>query len=459
MGTVAVCVRRGRDGFEQVLAIKRMHPQLAADPEFREMFTREARLAGSVRHANAVSVVDVDEDEDGVFLIMEYVEGLSLAGIVRGAAKRGAALPMQVVLRVVADVARGLAAAHEATDGAGRSLGIIHRDVSPQNVLVGFDGVARITDFGVAKAAYAATRTATGVLKGKLGYCAPEQLRFEPLDARADLFSLGVVLFEALTGRRLYGGEDGPGRILREPPPDLGVYRDDAPDALSALLFRLLAKEARLRPASASALVAELEEILAGVIAFDGPVDVAEFMRTAFAEERDRLTERLREALASHAHSPAATAPQPAPAPEPADAPSLPATRAAPRRRPPGRVIAWLSAAALLSFAVGAGAMTWLEASDDAPAAAAATPPSEATPADDAEGPVRPSASEVVPAPAPEASSPPAPERVEPVEVEPEAPRPPAAAPIAEDPPRPAGRRRGSPRPRFIDGTPVAAGP
>jgi len=200
-----------------------------------------------------------------------------------------------VALRIGAEVAAGLHAVHETAGPDGQPLQLIHRDISPQNVLIGFDGLARVTDFGIAKALGRATRTTTGVLKGKLGYLAPERLRFEEPDRRADLFSFGVVLFELLAGRRLYDSadEEGPRRILNQPPPDLADDRDDAEPELIELLFELLAKDPAARPAHAGLVARRLEQLSAAAVAVHGPTDTGGYLAHLFARERAALRERL----------------------------------------------------------------------------------------------------------------------------------------------------------------------
>jgi serine/threonine protein kinase len=267
MGSVALVVRKERK-FHRLFALKRLHPQYRADPDFRAMFLDEARIAGLLRHPNVVSVLDVGEDRDGPYLLMEYVEGVTLQALLSRAGERDELVPVSVAVEIAMHAAEGLHAAHELRDADGEPLALVHRDVSPQNILVGFDGVARLTDFGVAKAYGRSTRTSTGVLKGKLGYMPPESLRFEELDRRADLFSLGVVLFELLTGKRLYAASDGAmsaRRILGEPPPDLGQEREDVTPELVELMFELLAKEAAHRPESARAVADRLAAVAQAV--------------------------------------------------------------------------------------------------------------------------------------------------------------------------------------------------
>ncbi len=209
MATVYVARAQGVAGFERLVAVKVLHPHLAHDEDFISMFLDEARLAARIRHPNAVGTLDISDTQgDGYFLVMEYVEGDHFGALLRNAAKGRERLPVAVVARIVMDALAGLNAAHRLTDSSGTPLDLVHRDVSPHNILVGNDGVARITDFGVAKAQVRLSSTRDGQFKGKLSYMAPEQAASGQADQRSDLFSMGIVLWEGLTGRRLFRGEN-----------------------------------------------------------------------------------------------------------------------------------------------------------------------------------------------------------------------------------------------------------
>ena len=236
----------GPVGFSPLVAIKSMHPQFSKDPEFVRMFLDEARLAGRIRHPNIVPVIDVHAEGSELFLVLEYVHGESLGRLVSAGRGEGTPIPMPIVSAILGDVLQGLHAAHEAKDERGEPLGLVHRDVSPQNILVGADGVSRVLDFGVAKAAGRVTSTRDGQVKGKFAYMAPEQLKGEPVDRRADVYSASVVLWEALTGERLYRAENEGHLVQRvllgtiSPPSSV---RPDIPAAVDALVMRGLSRE------------------------------------------------------------------------------------------------------------------------------------------------------------------------------------------------------------------------
>ncbi len=258
MATVHVGRLAGPVGFARTVAVKRLHAELAHDPEFVAMLLDEARLCARVRHPNVVGVLDVLQDEGELFLVLEYVDGLSLAAL----AKLGPSPPVPVAVRLAIDVLEGLHAAHEATHECGDPLRIVHRDVSPHNVLVGAEGVARVIDFGVAKAEWRAQGTRSGQLKGKIAYMAPEQLRGEAVDRRVDVYGAAVVLWELLAGRRMVVASE-PGAALRDvlegPVPSPRVVRPEVPEELASAVLRGLARDRDERFSTARAMAVALE--------------------------------------------------------------------------------------------------------------------------------------------------------------------------------------------------------
>ena len=208
MATVYLARAHGVGGFERLVAVKEMHPHLAKEPEFVAMFLDEARLAARIRHPNVVATHDVTETDEGALsLVMEYIEGPSLQQILKRAVRQKERVPLDVGLRIFLDSLAGLDAAHELDDEQGVPLRLVHRDVSPQNILVSTDGIAKLTDFGVARAESRLSNTRTGMVKGKVPYMAPEQIRSKPLDRRTDVFAAGAVLWEILAGRRMVKAE------------------------------------------------------------------------------------------------------------------------------------------------------------------------------------------------------------------------------------------------------------
>jgi serine/threonine protein kinase len=263
MATVYLARLSGAGGFQRFVGIKRLHPHLAREPEFIEMFLEEARLAARIHHPNVVPILEIGTSDQGYYIVMEYVEGDTLANLIARAVQRGDRLPVRVAVRVMADVLAGLHAAHELADDGGKPLGIVHRDVSPQNILIGIDGSARLTDFGVARATSKLSTTRTGQLKGKLAYMAPEQARgAKDIDRRADVFAAGVVMWEALEGRRLFKGDgeaDTMNKVLYEPIPPLEDTVRTVPGEIEIALDKALERERMQRFPTAAAFAEALE--------------------------------------------------------------------------------------------------------------------------------------------------------------------------------------------------------
>lgn len=257
MATVHLGCLRGAGGWSRIVAIKRLHPQFARDITFRTMLEDEARLSARVRHPNVVQTLDVVSHQDELWLVLEYVHGVSLARLLDAALRAGEAMPPPVAAAIACGMLEGLAAAHEATGTRGEPLGLVHRDVSPQNVLVGADGVARLADFGVAKARGRAQTTTDGQVKGKLAYMAPEQVSGTRIDRRADVWATGVVLWEALVGARLFQGTDAEiaSRVLAAPIQAPGACRPGLPEALDAVVLGALQREPSRRLGDAREMV------------------------------------------------------------------------------------------------------------------------------------------------------------------------------------------------------------
>jgi serine/threonine-protein kinase len=255
MGTVFLARLGGAGGFQRLYAIKRLHEHLARHSEFIEMFLDEARLAARIHHPNVVPILEIGTTDAGHYLVMEYVEGDTAGHLFHAAAQEKKPILPRVAVRIVLDVLAGLHAAHEGTDDEGRLLEVVHRDVSPHNILVSVDGVARITDFGIARAASRLAVTRTGQLKGKIAYMAPEQARSEKIDRRADVFAMGICLWEMLAGRRLFKADaegDTLNRLLYEPIPAIVDVDPAVPRELDVVCAKALTRDLSHRYATAA---------------------------------------------------------------------------------------------------------------------------------------------------------------------------------------------------------------
>jgi eukaryotic-like serine/threonine-protein kinase len=309
MASVWIARLTGGHGFEKLVAIKTILPKYAADARFQLMFVEEARIASRIEHVNVAQILDVGEKDQITYLVMEYVDGDSLATMHRTLQKEGTLVPPGVVLRVMADVCGGLHAAHELRNAEGSLLRVVHRDVSPQNVLVSVRGVAKLIDFGIAKAR---TRTAddtnTGPIKGKIRYMAPEQARGDPVDRRADVWAVGAVLYHLLSGRSPYDGNDletlatvRAGKAPEALPSTIHpAVASVVMRALSPLPENRFAMVTELQRSIENAMVeAQLETTAAGVAAF-----VAEHVAEGGRRRKAIIAEGLR-ALADRESSPA----------------------------------------------------------------------------------------------------------------------------------------------------------
>ena len=302
MATVYAARAQGVAGFERLVAIKVLHPHLAHDDEFISMFLDEARLAARIRHTNVVPTLDISDSQgDGYFLVMEYIEGDHFGSLLREAARAGKNLPPAVAMRVVVDALEGLGAAHTLADADGRTLGIVHRDISPHNILVGSDGIARITDFGVAKAEVRLSSTRDGQFKGKLAYMAPEQASTGFADQRSDLFGMGVVLWESLVGRRLFKAENNGellNRLLYAEIPKVSEYVPElAP--LDAVLAKALEREADARFQTAAEFVDAIENAASAVGGVGNQRAVSRSVKELLGTKVEAESGRIRKAIDS----------------------------------------------------------------------------------------------------------------------------------------------------------------
>lgn len=263
MATVYVARAQGVAGFERLVAIKVLHANLAHEEDFVRMFLDEARLAARIRHPNVVSTIDISDSlEMGYYIIMDYIEGDHLGKLLSGIVKSGFRFEIPVIARLIIDTLCGLGAAHDLKDDNGNPLHIVHRDISPHNILVGIDGISRLTDFGVAKAENRLSHTRDGQIKGKIGYMAPENASKGDCDARSDLFAVGIILWECLTCKRLFRADTAAKslhKLLFDPiPPPSSVHEELAP--FDDLLGKALARDVSERFQSAEDFIEALEE-------------------------------------------------------------------------------------------------------------------------------------------------------------------------------------------------------
>ena len=270
MATVHIGRWHGAGGFAKTVAVKRLHPQYAGDPAFVNMLLDEARVVSRIRHPNVTSTIDMLDSEGELFIVMDYVHGVTLAHLLRQLKRKKERLPVRIAMRIVNGVLHGLHAAHEATDEAGTRLELIHRDVSPENVIVGVDGYARLIDFGIARALNRHSHSQDGQLKGKLRYLSPEQVMGDDLDGKSDVFSAAIVLWEALAGRGLYRGDNAGAiafQIATQKPKSPSELRPDVSPALDRIVLKGLEAKREDRWESAADMAEALED-LGGMASF-----------------------------------------------------------------------------------------------------------------------------------------------------------------------------------------------
>ncbi len=296
-GAVYLGRLEGPHEFERLVAIKCIHEHLLDEPEFVTMFLDEAKLAARLNHPNIIHVYDLGRERNVLFMAMEYLHGISLSQLRRRANARKAFLEYDVIAAVIARAAEGLNHAHELCDDNGRSLGLIHRDVSPQNVFVTYDGQVKVVDFGIARAEGRITKTTSlGKIKGKFAYMAPEQAIGQDIDQRADQFALGVTLYEALIGERLFVGRDELEtlrNVVAAHVPNLEEKRPDFPPALGAILRKMLLPSPEERYANLGEVSQELDTFIASTGRRDQRQRLAALVADLAADDRERKEEAI----------------------------------------------------------------------------------------------------------------------------------------------------------------------
>lgn len=301
MADVFLSVARGQMGFQRLAVIKRLRQALAEEAAFRTMFLDEARLAARLNHPNIVHTYEVGEHNGIYFIAMEYLEGQSLNKVLKEALRRKDALEPEICVRVIADALAGLGHAHDLRDYDGRPLSIIHRDVSPHNIFVTYDGHTKLVDFGIAKAALSSTETEVGVLKGKVAYMSPEQAMGSRIDARSDLFAMGIVLWELLARHRLMTGESAANtlhKLMNEPIPRLSSAVPGIDPVLDDICARALEKEPARRWQTASEMRQALETWLAMRPKPARQDDVGQTMQSLFGTVRDEVRRQIEKHMA-----------------------------------------------------------------------------------------------------------------------------------------------------------------
>ncbi|MBI5486117.1 MAG: protein kinase [Deltaproteobacteria bacterium] len=288
MAEVFKAKTEGVEGFERLVAVKRILPSIAEDEEFIKMFIDEAKIAVQLTHQNIAQIIDLGKVGDAYFIAMEYIHGRDLRATFDRSKKKGEILPLPMSCFTMMKLCEGLDYAHNKKDASGASLNLVHRDVSPQNILISFDGEVKIIDFGIAKAANKAAKTQAGILKGKFGYMSPEQVRGLPLDKRSDIFSCGIILYELVTGERLFIGESDFStlekvRNVEIMPPT--TYNRAIPEELERIVLKTLAKEKEDRYQTAMDLHDDLQSFMYTIESFFSQKDLAAYLRKAFPED------------------------------------------------------------------------------------------------------------------------------------------------------------------------------
>jgi serine/threonine-protein kinase len=345
MAEVYLARQLGPAGYNKLVVVKRVRPHLANDADFVGMFVNEARLAAMINHPNVVQIFDLGDQPRPAslgggtdwFLAMEYLDGRDMLQVGRACRSNNKAVPFDVTARIIADACAGLDHAHGLKSPEGKSLDLVHRDMSPENVLITFEGQVKVVDFGIAKASDNLIKTQAGQIKGKLGYVAPEAILGKPVDARADVFAIGATLYLFLSGRPAFSGTNPMEifeRSLKPPVPPREV-NNRVPEQLDAICMKALAQDRDKRYRSAGEVRIALEQYLQSTGRPLGPVQLGQFMRILFPPDKDPVRQRIDKLLADSPAQPGPTAPAAVTVPL---APPLPA-RPPPRSTTPEPVV------------------------------------------------------------------------------------------------------------------------
>ena len=292
---------KGTRGFQKIVAVKTMLPKLSDDPQFEQMFLDEASLAAQLRHPHVVETLDLGEQDGVLYMVMEWIDGVPLHQIFKSA-RKGGGIPLPIAVRIVMQACAGLHTAHELRDAKGQLVGLVHRDISPQNILVTFDGAAKVVDFGVAKVtARGDGATAAGQVKGKVAYMAPEQIKAQDIDRRVDVFAIGVVLYLLTTGKHPFRQDSEAATLFSicEPRAATAPHKlvPGYPMMLERIVMQALAKDPAKRYPTANDLARALDQSLPRNLRASTDEEVGAFMRTLFADRREQQAAALAAAL------------------------------------------------------------------------------------------------------------------------------------------------------------------
>ena len=296
MAEIFLARQEGLEGFEKSIVIKRIRPHLSKEPNFVRMFLNEAKLAAQLNHPNIVQIYELGKIGESYFIAMEYIFGRDMRRVIPKADAMGIPFPMVYALKIASSVCEGLFFAHQRADLYGQPLNIVHRDVTPENIFVSFDGTVKVLDFGIAKAANQLEQTRAGEIKGKLSYLSPEQCVGKPLDNRSDLFSLGTVLYEWLTGFRLFTGDSDvavlksitEGKIYAP-----SYFKADIPDAVERILMKALEKDRERRYQTAWEMQYDLDRFLSQHEFTPSNIHLSNFLKQLFIDELEEEKARL----------------------------------------------------------------------------------------------------------------------------------------------------------------------
>src|SRR2546423_15562424 len=302
MAEIFLARQAGLEGFEKTIVIKRIRPHLSKQMSFVKMFLNEAKLAAQLNHPNIVQIYDLGKISESYFIAMEYIFGRDMRRIIPKADTMGIPFPMVYALKIASSVCEGLYYAHQKVDLYGNPLNIVHRDVTPENIFVSFDGTVKVLDFGIAKAANQIEQTRAGEIKGKLSYMSPEQCMGKMLDCRSDLFSLGVVLYEWLTGFKLFTGESEvailksitEGKIYAP-----SYFKSDIPEQVESILMRALEKDREKRYQTAWDMQYDLDQFLSQYEFTPSNIHLSNFLKQLFFDELEEEKARLASRSAS----------------------------------------------------------------------------------------------------------------------------------------------------------------